>query len=258
MALLLQMSMFLFALLLCLSNALDRLYTSLIDLSLLLALSAESCCTWSCSFYLFLCLTLFVLYWTHPFANTILCGPMFVDNTLMFLPQFYCHLFETCSTGHSILTILFNPEGGGLSNQPRLRNAISKINCICPLWLKLNVFSTYQVHGAYVHLHQSSGEDVSLAIKKASGPCLPKVWDPLHLAIPYHRFSQVLFKPPDCYLTRLATIGLLIAIYTVLLLRGAMYLTDIFVYRKPWSLPLHNYLRITILGYILTRTPLRA
>jgi hypothetical protein len=174
---------------------------------------------------------LFILYWTHRFADTIPRGPMFVYNTLMFWSQNYCHLFRTCSAGRSILTILFDPGGGGLSNQPRLRNAISNINRICPLWSKLNVFSTYQVHGVHAHLHQSSGEDVSLAIKEVSGPSLPKVWDPLHLAIPYHCFSQALFKPPDCYLAWLATIALLIAVYIVPLLREATYLTYIRVRR---------------------------
>jgi hypothetical protein len=146
-ALLLQMSMVFTALFLCFGKALDWLYTSLINLTLLFALCAESRCTLLCSFYLFLRLILFLLYWTHRFANTFLCGPMIVCNTLMFWPRFYNNLFGAQSAGRSFLTILFNPEGGGLSNQPCLQNAISQANHICPIWSKVNVFSSYQVHG---------------------------------------------------------------------------------------------------------------
>ncbi len=170
---------------------------------------------------------MFILYWMHRFANLILCGPMFVYNTLMFWPWLYCNLFGTHSTKCLILIILFDPEGGGISNQSQLRNAIYNINCICPLLLKLNVFSTYQDNGAYAHLHHSSAEYVSLLIKEASGLSLPKIWGPLHLTIPYHHFSQVLFKPPDCCLAQLTTIALLIVVYSIPVLRGAMYLTYI-------------------------------
>ncbi len=169
------MSMVFTALFLCFGKALDRLYTSLIDLTLLFALCAESRRTVLCSFYFFLRPTLFLLYWTHCFANTFLCGPMIVCNTLMFWSRFYNNLFGAQLTGCSILTILFNPEGGGLFNRPCLWNAISQANCICPIWSKFNVFSSYQVHGAYAHLHQSSGDDVSLAIEAASGPPLQQV-----------------------------------------------------------------------------------
>jgi hypothetical protein len=106
-ALLFKMSMVFTALFLCFGKALDRLYTSLINLTLLFALCAESHCTLLCSFYLFLRLILFLLYWTHCFANMFLCDPMIVCNTLMFWPRFYNNLFGAQSTGCSFLTILF-------------------------------------------------------------------------------------------------------------------------------------------------------
>jgi hypothetical protein len=123
-AFLLQMSMVFTALFLCFGKAPDRLYTSLIDLTLLFTLCAESRCTLLCSFHLFLCLILFLLYWAHCFANMFFCGPMIVCNALMFWPRFYNNLFGAQSTGCSFLTILFDPQGGGLSNWPYLRNAI--------------------------------------------------------------------------------------------------------------------------------------
>jgi hypothetical protein len=171
-ALLLRMSMVFTALFLCFGKALNRLYTSLIDLTLLFALCAESCCTLSCSFYLFLCLTLFLLYWTHCFADTFLRGPMIVYNNIMFWPRFYNNLFGAQLIGCSFLTILFDPEGDGLSYWPCLQNATSQANCIRQIWSKFNVFSSYQVHGGYARLHQSSGDNVSLAIEEASGPPL--------------------------------------------------------------------------------------
>jgi hypothetical protein len=139
-ALLLQMSMFLIALLLCFGKALNRLYTRLIDLTLLFDLFAKTSHTLLCSYYLFLGLTLFLLYWLHRFANKILCGLMIVCNALMFWPRFYNNLFGTKSTGCSFMTILFDPDGGGLSNRPCLWNAISQASCIRPIWSKFNVF----------------------------------------------------------------------------------------------------------------------
>ncbi len=128
------MSMIFIALLLCFGKALDRLYTSLINLTHLFALYAESRHTLLCTFNLFLCFSLLLLYWTHCFANTFLCSPMFVYDALMFWPRFYNNLFGAHSTGCSFLTILFDPKGSGLSNWPCLWNAISQANCICPIW----------------------------------------------------------------------------------------------------------------------------
>ncbi len=218
------MLMFLIALLLCFGNALDRLYTRLIDLTLLFELFAKTSHTLSCSYYLFLCLTLFFLYWLHRFADKILRGPMIVYNALMFWPRFYNNLFGANSKGRSFMTILLNPDGGGLSNRPSLRNAISQASCIRPIWSKFNVFSSYQVHGAYAHLHQSTDDDVSSAIEEASGPPLKQIWDPLRLAIPYRWISQALFKPPDCCLARLLTITLLVIAYSIPLAQGVLHL----------------------------------
>jgi len=114
---------------------------------------------------------------------------------------------------------------------PRLRNAISQASRICPIWSKFNVFSSYQVHGAYAHLHQSTNDDVSLAIEEASGPPLQQIWASLCLAIPYRQISQALFKPPDCCLASLVTIALLVIAYSVPLARGVLHLTHLCLQR---------------------------
>jgi hypothetical protein len=129
------------------------------------------------------------------------------------------------------MAILFDPAGGGLSNQPSLQDAFSQASCIRPIWSKFNVFSSYQVHGAYAHLHQSTNDDVSSAIKEASGPPLKQIWDPLRLAIPYCWISQALFKPPDCCLARLLTLTLLVIAYSVPLAQGVLHLSHLCLQR---------------------------
>ena len=58
-----------------------------------------------------------------------------------------------------------------------------------------------------------------------TGPTLPQIWDPLRLAIPYTILLSRLFKPPDCYLARLVSLAIIVAVYTVPLMRAAFYLT---------------------------------
>jgi len=86
---------------------------------------------------------------------------------------------------------------------------------IRPLWSKFLVFSTYQVHGAYAHLHQHNHEDIADALSDATGPSLPRIWDPLCLTVPYQYLSARLFKPPNCYFGQWITIISLILIYLV-------------------------------------------
>ena len=74
------------------------------------------------------------------------------------------------------------------------------------------VFTTYQVHGAYAHLHQHRNAAVEESIKESAGPVLTRV---LLARVP---------KPPDCYLAKLLTILLLLGLYTVPLVRGATHL----------------------------------
>jgi hypothetical protein len=81
------------------------------------------------------------------------------------------------------------------------------------------------VHGAYAHLHQHNNKEVADAIANAVGPSLPKVWDPLCLAIPYQYLLAKLFEPSDCSLGWWITLFAIIMVYMVPLCQGAAYLT---------------------------------
>jgi hypothetical protein len=104
---------------------------------------------------------------------------------------------------------------------------------IDPLWLRFLIFSTYQVHGAYAHIHQKENADVSEALAEAAGPALPKVWDPLCLAIPYQFLSVKLLEPPDCYMRQWMAITGIKGTYLIPLCCGAAYLTYLCLFPLP-------------------------
>ncbi len=101
---------------------------------------------------------------------------------------------------------------------------------IRPLWSRFLVFSSYQVHGAYAHLHKANHEDVAEA---TSGPTLPRIWDLLRLATPYNIAQRQLFKPPDCYLARLVSLVIIVAVYTVPLTRATLYIIYLCLQTPP-------------------------
>jgi hypothetical protein len=107
------------------------------------------------------------------------------------------------------------------------------LGTIRPLWSRLLVFSGYQVHGAYAHLHQHNNKEVADAITNAAGPSLPKVLDSLCLAIPYQYLLAKLFEAPDCSLGRWITLFAIILVYKVPLCQGAAYLTYLHLFPLP-------------------------
>jgi hypothetical protein len=97
------------------------------------------------------------------------------------------------------------------------------------------VFSTYQVHGAYAHLHQHNNEEVTDAISDATGSPLPRVWDPLRRSIPYQYLSASLFKPPDCYFGQWIAVISIMIIYMAPLCRRAAYPTCLRLFPLPFK-----------------------
>ena len=87
------------------------------------------------------------------------------------------------------------------------------------------VFSTYQVYGAYAYLYQHWNQDVAESLTESAGLVLPRAWDPLCHLVPYDHLKDKLFKPPDCFLRCALTIGVLLGLYSVPLVRGAWHLT---------------------------------
>jgi hypothetical protein len=147
--------------------------------------------------YLEIKFALLLLYWTHSLAAILLSFPFELWQGLLFWPWLFYHLFNPNASGRSVWQILTDPEDH-TSSRTKMKNQPSA-GLIRPLWSKLLVFSTYQVHGAYAHLHQRNHEDVVDVLSDAASPSLPHVWDPLCLNIPYQYLSARLFKPPDCH-----------------------------------------------------------
>jgi hypothetical protein len=119
-----------------------------------------------------------------------------------------------------------------LSTQFKLNNLPSS-GQIRPLWSNFLVLSGYQVHGTFAHLHQHNNEEVADTLTNVAGLSQPKIWDPLHLTIPYKYLSALLFKPPDCCLGQWIMLATVILIYMIPLCCGAAYLT----YLRLFSLP---------------------
>ncbi len=89
------------------------------------------------------------------------------------------------------------------------------------------------MHGAYAHLHQHNNAEVAESIAGAVRPSLSKVWDPLHLAVPYQYLLAMLFEPPVCCFGQWITILTIVLIYMVPLCRGVAYLTYLRLFPLP-------------------------
>jgi hypothetical protein len=144
-------------------------------------------------------------------------------EAISFWLRFFRHLFGTKTKGRSVWSILTDPEDKS-STARKLTNC-KPAGLIRPLWLRYMVFTTYQVHGAYAHLHQHWNEDIEECIVESVGPVLPRAWDPLRLAIPYEYLSARVFKPPDCSLAKLLMILSPHGLYSVPLVRGTLHLS---------------------------------
>ena len=144
-------------------------------------------------------------------------------KAISFWPQFFRHLFGTKAKGRSVWSILTDSEDKS-STARKLANC-HPAGLVCPLWSRYMVFTTYQVHGAYTHLHQHRNKDVEECIIESIGPVLPQDWDPLWLVIPYEYLSARVFKPPNCSFAKLLRILLLLGLYSVPLVRGTLYLS---------------------------------
>ena len=140
---------------------------------------------------------MFLLYWMHLLTAILFSFPFELCQGLLFWSRLFYRLFNPHASKQSVWQILNDPEDC-FSTQTKTKN-LPSASVIRPLWSKFLVFSTYQVHGAYAHLHQHNHEDVVDALSDAAGSSIPGVWDPLHFTIPYQYLLTRVFKPPDCY-----------------------------------------------------------
>jgi hypothetical protein len=89
-----------------------------------------------------------------------------------------------------------------------------------PMWASLNVFTSYQVQGAYAHLGQTMNEKVHEALRVAASAIYFD--DPLRMSIPYEYLAKRLPEPPDnAFMTGLA----FIAIAAILMPRACQWAT---------------------------------
>jgi hypothetical protein len=182
-------------------------------------------------FYLALRMILFQLFWLHQALQILLSFPYHIWCGVCFWPRLYYHLYNPKAKGCSIWDIITKPKDKS-STYTELKIMPSQA-FIRPLWLRFLVFSTYQIHGAYAHIHQKENVDVSEALAEAAGPALSKVWDPLCLAIPYQFLSAKLLEPPDRYMRQWMAIARIMGVYLIPLCQRAAFFTYLCLFSLP-------------------------
>ena len=88
---------------------------------------------------------------------------------------------------------------------------------------RLNVFSFYQVDGAYTHLGQPTIQ-VFLDTMRIASESLEYIDDPLRLQVPYDYIEARLKEPPDCLLARLAAMAAISCCFVIPVLLALYWL----------------------------------
>ena len=75
----------------------------------------------------------------------------------------------------------------------------------------MQCYSNYQVQGEYAHLNQKIFQDLDEALAAA---CAIRYYnDPLHLAVPYLFFMDLLPEPPDRFVKSFLSLVLILFVY---------------------------------------------
>ena len=133
--------------------------------------------------------------------NLLIQSP--VVQTILFWPRFYYSIMKPKENRRTLWQILRNPvpvtgpkaakriftvwQPGGTNNL--IRNKIVCLN------QNMHCLSHYQVKGAFAHLNQKAVQDLDEAL--AAACAITYYDDPLHLAVPYIFFMDLLPEPPD-------------------------------------------------------------
>ena len=110
-------------------------------------------------------------------------------NGIFFAVHLYWSLLGPSSRGHSLLSILTSPRE--VIRTKKLTETISRMDNargyvkIRPLWGRLNVFSNYQVDGAYAHLGQPTIR-VFLDTMRIASESLEYTDNPIRLQVTYN------------------------------------------------------------------------
>ena len=140
----------------------------------------------------------------------------FLVHICLFWPRFYFCLFKPNENRRSIWEIITCPV------PPEGRKASTQSNRIPCINSKYCCFSFYKVQGAYTHLNQKQKKD--LDEKVAAETTLVFFDDPLHLAVPYVYFLEMLPEPPDGLLKSILSLTLMLIVYLYPVLRGLIRL----------------------------------
>ena len=75
----------------------------------------------------------------------------------------------------------------------------------------MHCYSNYQVQGAYAHLNKKMCQDIDEAL---AAVCAIRYYDdPLHLAVPYLFFIDLLPEPPDGFVKSFLSLALILFVY---------------------------------------------
>ena len=144
-------------------------------------------------------------------------------NGICFELLFYWSLLGPSSRGRSLLSIPISPRDG-IHTKKLTENIFRADNSwgyvkIRPLWGRLNVFSNYQVDGAYAHLGQPTIQ-VFLDAMRIASESLEYTDDPLRLQVPYDYIEARLKEPPDWLLARLAAMASISCCFVITVLQA--------------------------------------
>ena len=135
---------------------------------------------------------------------------------ITFWPKFYWCLFKPKPDRQSIWNILTNPEPlEGI----KTKNVSNRMICLKDTYY---CHSYYQVHGAYAHLNQRRENDLDEAVIEAN--TVMYYDDPLRISTPYEYLAKRLPRPPDGHVKAALSLGLIVLIYLIPILKGLITL----------------------------------
>jgi len=144
-----------------------------------------------------------------------------IFSALLWWPKFYWELMRDPG-GRSLYEIFTDPRfrGSVLRTKPRIsretrRQYLEKGKMrIQPTNSRHNVFSSYQVQGAFAHLGQNENQKVMYALVHATNYI--HFDDPLRLSVPYEFVTNRIPEPPDNDFMKLIACSTVVGIYAVI------------------------------------------
>ena len=118
--------------------------------------------------YVSLRICMLTTFWLSEATTLVSRFPCLLWKAFLFWMRFYYTLFWPSAKGRSVWQVITDPKDA-TSRTLKTKNFVHPSR-IRPLWSHFLVFSSYQFHGAYAHLHRANHEDVA---ESKTGPTLP-------------------------------------------------------------------------------------